>query len=34
MLIEKGDILWVIGQNNNIGKLASKSLGKRGTHHD
>lgn len=34
MLIEKGDILWVIGQNNNIGKLASRSVGKKGIHHD
>lgn len=34
MRIEKDDILWVIGRNNNIGKLASKSVGKKGIHND
>lgn len=34
MLIEKGDILWVIGLNNNIGKLASRSVGRKGVHND
>ncbi len=34
MLILKGDILWVIGSNNNVGRLASHSVGLKGTHHD
>lgn len=34
MPILKGDILWVIGLNNNIGRLASRSVGKKGIHND
>lgn len=25
--IQKGDVLWVMGSNNNVGRLASYSLG-------
>ncbi|MBQ0004470.1 MAG: cation:proton antiporter [Clostridiales bacterium] len=34
MLILKGDILWVMGSNNNVGRLASHSVGQKGVHHD
>lgn len=34
MLIRKGDILWVMGSNNNVGKLASHSVGLMGVHYD
>lgn len=32
MLIEKGDILWVIGTNSYLSRIASHSVGKAGTH--
>ncbi len=34
MLIEEGDILWVIGANNDLSRIASHSVGKAGTHRD
>lgn len=34
MKIQKDDILWVLGLNNNIGKFAAHSLGDRGSHKD
>jgi K+/H+ antiporter YhaU regulatory subunit KhtT len=32
MLIEKGDILWIIGTSANLSRIASYSVGKAGTH--
>ena len=32
MLIEEGDILWVIGANDDLSRIASRSVGKAGTH--
>ena len=32
MLIEEGDILWVIGANDDLSRIASQSVGKAGTH--
>lgn len=32
MLIEKGDILWIIGTSANLSRIASYSVGKTGTH--
>ena len=34
MLIEEGDILWVIGANKDLSRIASQSVGKAGTHRD
>ena len=34
MLIEEGDILWVIGANKDLSRIASHSVGKAGTHRD
>ena len=32
MLIEKGDILWIIGTNTDLSRIASHSVGKAGSH--
>ena len=32
MIIEEGDILWIIGTSNNLQKLAAHSIGEAGTH--
>ena len=32
MLIEKGDILWIIGTNSNLSRIAAHSVGKAGSH--
>ena len=32
MLIEEGDILWLIGTNANLSKIASQSVGEFGKH--
>ena len=34
MLIEEGDILWVIGSHNDLSRIASHSVGKAGIHHE
>lgn len=34
MLIEKGDILWIIGTSANLSRIASHSLGEEGSHKD
>ena len=34
MLIEEGDILWVIGSNQDLSRIASHSVGKAGTHRE
>jgi CPA2 family monovalent cation:H+ antiporter-2 len=34
MLIEEGDILWVIGTNSDLSRIASHSVGKAGTHRE
>ena len=34
MLIEEGDILWVIGASKDLSRIASHSVGKAGTHRD
>ena len=34
MIIEEGDILWVIGANKDLSRIASHSVGKAGTHRD
>jgi CPA2 family monovalent cation:H+ antiporter-2 len=34
LLIEEGDILWVIGSTNDVGRIASQSVGRAGTHRD
>ncbi len=33
LMISEGDILWVIGTNNELSRIASHSVGKAGTHH-
>ena len=32
MLIEEGDILWIVGANADVSRIASHSVGKAGTH--
>jgi hypothetical protein len=32
MLIEKGDILWIIGTGTNLSSIAAHSIGDTGTH--
>ena len=34
MLIEEGDILWVIGSNADLSRIASHSVGRAGTHRE
>jgi CPA2 family monovalent cation:H+ antiporter-2 len=34
MLIEEGDVLWIIGNLNDLSRIASHSVGRAGTHHD
>ena len=34
LLIAEGDILWVIGTNNNLSRIAAQSVGKAGTHRE
>lgn len=34
MLIEKGDILWIIGTRSSLGSIASHSVGKAGSHEE
>lgn len=34
MLIEEGDILWIIGTNTNLSRIAAHSVGKAGTHRE
>ncbi len=34
MLIERGDVLWVIGANKNLSLIASRSAGRAGTHRE
>ncbi len=34
MLIEKGDILWIIGTNANLSRIAAYSVGEAGSHED
>ena len=34
MLIEEGDILWIVGANADVSRIASHSVGKAGTHRD
>jgi K+/H+ antiporter YhaU regulatory subunit KhtT len=34
MLIEKGDILWIIGTGTNLSSIAAHSVGNTGSHSD
>ena len=34
MLIEEGDILWIIGANKDLSRIASHLVGRAGTHHE
>lgn len=34
LLISEGDILWIIGTNDNLSRIASRSVGRRGVHRE